>query len=74
MAEDREGNMWFGSEKCIIKYDGKKFAFYDIPFGTKDSEVSSIVLDKKGDLLFGTSKSGIIRYDGKAFTNFFSKG
>jgi len=58
--------MWFGSDRLIIKYDGNKFT----PYGPKGIEVRSIVVSKKGEIFFGTTKNGIIMYDGKIFSKY----
>jgi ligand-binding sensor domain-containing protein len=82
MIQDKEGNIWFATTGGASLYDGKSFK--NFPFsvirgnspaqevGANPSfppkEVWSILLDKKGNIWFGTTV-GLYRYNGKTFTN-----
>ncbi len=70
VAEDKNGNIWFGSSLGAIKYDGKSFTNYTMTQGLPHNAVLSITEDKKGNLWFGTYGGGVSRFDGKSFTNY----
>ncbi len=70
IAEDKKGDLWFGTDSGVSRYNGKTFT--DIPIPGKF--VTSILEDKSGKLWFGT-RDGVYLYDarlpdghGKAFT------
>jgi ligand-binding sensor domain-containing protein len=70
MAEDKDGNLWFSTERGIAKFDGKHITTFTAKDGLGNVDVSSITLDKSGNLWVGTRGMGLYRYDGKTFTNF----
>ena len=64
---DKEGNLWFSiNGEGAYRYDGKLFTNFTIKDGLCNNNVSSIIQDKSGNILFGTNK-GICKYDGKTF-------
>jgi len=68
--QDRSGKLWFGTTGAgVYSYDGESFINYTTEDGLNSNEVWSIIEDKAGNILFGTSK-GISRYDGKSFNDF----
>ena len=78
IAEDKNGNIWFGTEHGAIKYDGKTFRSYTQKNGLSNIYVGrkSILIDKAGTLWVGTN-SGVFRYipsadttEGKCFSLF----
>ncbi|HEY0137770.1 MAG TPA: two-component regulator propeller domain-containing protein [Nannocystis sp.] len=81
VARDRRGTLWFGSDGGVTRYDGTTFSnlalplvaslHKDFPTGNRSPAlVWSILEDRSGALWFGTNGSGVIRYDGAAFTRF----
>ncbi|MBI4646562.1 MAG: hypothetical protein HY738_08215 [Bacteroidia bacterium] len=46
---------------------------YDIGQGLNSSYIVSIVMDRNGNLWFGTNGGGVTRYDGEMFTHFTEK-
>lgn len=70
IAEDKNGNIWFGTDYGAIKYDGETFRSYTEKNGLSNTKVSrkSILIDKSGTIWVGT-KGGVFRYtpsaDGK---------
>lgn len=72
LAQDKKGNLWYGTEMGVGKYDGKCFTHYSEKQGIRNP-VNSILEDKKGNLWFGTWGGGAIKYSGKTFTK-FTKG
>ncbi|OGG54945.1 MAG: hypothetical protein A3F84_06935, partial [Candidatus Handelsmanbacteria bacterium RIFCSPLOWO2_12_FULL_64_10] len=67
--QDREGNLWFGTEQGLSRYNGRSFTTFTIQQGLAHNEVNSIFQDREGYLWLGTG-GGLSRYDGKTFTNF----
>jgi len=55
-VQDKRNNMWFATNKALIKYDGSFLTNY--PFAT-----SGVFVDSKGNLWFPTN-GGIINFDG----------
>ena len=60
MAEDRQGNIWFGGPDGVSWYDGREFHILE----GLQVFVGAIVEDHQGNLWFGTSGEGVYRYDG----------
>ena len=84
ILEDKTGNIWFGTEDGVCRYDGKTFT--GIPFAVTNGSnyhsydspnnrasvkntVWCIFQDKNNNIWFGAS-DGVYRYDGKSFTRF----
>jgi len=70
--EDKEGNLWFGTENGASKYDGSSFTNFTAKQGLTDKAVYCIKQDKVGNYWFGTDK-GAFRYDSKRFTHLTAK-
>jgi ligand-binding sensor domain-containing protein/signal transduction histidine kinase len=68
--EDKKGNLWFGTDGGVSKYDGNRFVNFTPKEGLANNLVRCITEDKKGNIWIGTKEGGISRYDGKSFTNF----
>ncbi len=78
ISEDQKGNIWFGTDYGIIKYDGKNFRSYNEKNGLSDIKIGrkGILIDKAGSMWVGTG-GGVFRYnpsadsaDGKCFSLF----
>jgi ligand-binding sensor domain-containing protein/serine phosphatase RsbU (regulator of sigma subunit) len=63
IAEDKSGNLWFGTGEGLSRYDGKSFVTYTTEQGLADNTVLGIAEDKSGNLWFGTY-GGVSKYDG----------
>lgn len=60
--EDKNHNLWLGTEDGVIKYDRKTFFKYTKNNGFTDKRVISITQDKNGNLWFGTDE-GVFCYN-----------
>ena len=67
IVEDDKGNVWFGTYKGLIKYDGKRFTGYTENDGLLNNEIWSLCLDSKGVIWIGNNK-GVSVFDGKEFS------
>ena len=70
IAEDVEGDLWFGTVGGVSRYDGVEFVTFTTEDGLANNLVTSIVEDREGDLWFGTYGGGVSRYDGVEFVTF----
>lgn len=83
VIEDKEGLLWFGTDKGLCTYDGSNFKNIALPQehipsvspitglpSRKTQEVLSLIQDKQGIFWIGTIASGAYRYDGKNFTSY----
>lgn len=63
IAEDKNGNIWFGTDHGAFKYDGKVFRSYTERNGLSNIGVGrkGILLDKSGNIWVGTD-GGVFRY------------
>lgn len=72
IAEDKEGNIWFGDRDAgIWKYDGKQLENYTTKNGLKNDFAPSIYKDRNGELWFGMTDGNIYKFNGKTFEKQF---
>ena len=72
IAEDSQGNIWFGDRDTgIWKYDGKSMTNYTKKDGLANDFALSIYEDKNGELLFGMADGKIFRFNGISFEKQF---
>jgi ligand-binding sensor domain-containing protein len=69
IIEDKVGNILFGTNKGMCKFNGKKFTRGPI---TDTLNITCLLEDKDGSLWFGTMENGIYRYKGATLTNFLT--
>jgi hypothetical protein len=71
MLEDKAGNVWFGTDAGVSRYNAGVNSGAMLGFtkkdGFTDEHVSSIIEDKTGKLWFG-AHDGIYLFDGKSFS------
>ncbi len=70
IIQDKAGNILFGTNSGICRYDGNKFTKYPVP---DTLNITCMLEDKDGNLWFGAMNKGIYRYDGTNLTNFLYK-
>ncbi|MEL6923631.1 MAG: two-component regulator propeller domain-containing protein [Bacteroidota bacterium] len=70
IAEDHTGRLWFGTDRGVVRYDGKSFRSYTEEQGLTNLYVGrqSILVDKLGTVWVGT-RAGVFRYHPAADTN-----
>jgi ligand-binding sensor domain-containing protein len=68
--EDREGNIWMGTNKGLSIFDGNKFKNVSgILDGLKSDSVTALLQDRKGRIWLGGNKGGTV-WNGKKFKTF----
>ena len=74
VAQDKFGQVWFGTSNGLNKYNGKEFTVYrNVPRdrnSISNSEISTVLVDREGYVWAGTF-NGLNRYDPK--TNSFKR-
>ncbi len=71
MFEDRDGNMWFGTDgEGARKYDGTTFTSYTTREGLGGNQVRCILGDRQGHIWLSGDHAGVCRFDGKTFRRF----
>ena len=73
MAEDRAGDLWFGTQTGVSRYDGRTFTNLGEEDGLPITHVTAIFVDASGHIWFGegdSARGGIARYDGHGFAYF----
>jgi len=62
ITEDKNGNIWFGTDHGAVKYDGKAFRSYTETDGLSNIKVGrkSILIDQSGTIWIGT-QGGVFR-------------
>ncbi|HRX11273.1 MAG TPA: two-component regulator propeller domain-containing protein [Draconibacterium sp.] len=56
IAQDKNGNMWFGTHKGISKFSGSTWINYNTKDGLVADKVNTVAVDTDGSLWFGTDK------------------
>jgi ligand-binding sensor domain-containing protein len=69
IIQDRAGNILFGTNRGICRYNG--IFFSTVPM-TYTLNITSMLEDKDGNLWFGTMGNGIYRYNGTTLDNFLN--
>ena len=76
MLQDRQGDLWFGTEGGLCRYDGVTFTTYTARDGLVYDWVYALLEDRDGDLWVGTGAAkfgpggALVRFDGTNFTAF----
>lgn len=68
ITKDNEGNMWFGTQGGVSKFDGQHFANYTTTEGLIDNNVLSIAVDANNTIWIGT-ENGLSYIDGSTVTS-----
>lgn len=70
IIQDKSGNILFGTDMGVCRYDGKYFSTIPI---TDTLNITSLFEDHDGILWMGVMNKGIYRYDGANLSNVLSK-
>ncbi len=86
IAGDQKGNLWFGTQNGLTKYDRSQFEHIALPYqdttsgwiGTvypvlNPNAVHSLVTDNENNLWIGTGGGGAYRYDGNQFQPYLTE-
>lgn len=66
IREDRQGNLWIGTDGGISKYNGQQFTTYTRENGLQNNEVHDILQDRAGRFWFATDNGvDILTANGK---------
>ncbi|MFK7743097.1 MAG: two-component regulator propeller domain-containing protein [Planctomycetota bacterium] len=68
LFEDKDHNVWFGSNHGATCFDGESLRTFTTKQGLPHNSVYAIAQDGSGRLWFGT-RGGVCSYDGKTFTD-----
>jgi len=63
ILQDQQGNLWFGTDAGVSKYDKTSFTNYTIKDGLADNQINSMALDSDGSIWFATA-NGVSHYNG----------
>ena len=70
IAEDREGNMWFGIADGVIRYDGLNWTTFTLEDGPQEGSVNALCVARDGSVYAGTYQ-GIYRFKDGIWTHAF---
>lgn len=75
MATDGKGNLWFGTDQGITKFDGVNWTTYTVDSGLIDNNVNVIKEDTHGNLWIGAGDvdngyGGVSKFDGEHWDNY----
>ena len=70
--EDKDHNLWFGTENGLFKYTEENFWHFTEENGLVDNHIKCVEEDNDGNIWFGC-ENGISKYDGTGFKNFNMK-
>lgn len=68
ICQDRNRQLWIGTEGGVSRFDGKKFTGYTVQDGLVSNHINTMFCDKDGNLWIGTNH-GISVFDGKKFSS-----
>ena len=72
IAEDKNGTIWISTSLALFKLKNNNFQKIDLQPIIDYNTATCLAFDKKQQLWIGTTK-GILKYDGKKFTHYFSE-
>ncbi len=68
--EDRDGNIWFATDRGAQRYDGIRWVTYTKEDGLAHNDVRTMIQTQDGAMWFGTYGRGISRFDGTSWTTY----
>lgn len=76
LMQDKEGNIWFGTDGGVSRFDGVNWETYTQKDGLATNGVRAIMQDKAGNIWVGTGGwlgtygGGVSRFDGKSWKTY----
>lgn len=68
VAEDQQGNLWFGTDGGVTRYDGGAFTTYSDTAGLPGTRCY-VLVDRQNSVWVGTER-GVFRFDNNRFSEF----
>ena len=68
ILEDRNGNLWFGGSKGVIRFDGQTIKRFTAEGGQAHENVWYLLEDRQGNI-WASGKNGVGRFDGQKWTD-----
>jgi ligand-binding sensor domain-containing protein/serine phosphatase RsbU (regulator of sigma subunit) len=72
VLQARDGIIWYGTSKGLIKFDGEKFKTYENVKGLITSPITAIFVDKKNTIWLGHENGKITLFDKEKFEPFIA--
>jgi len=66
--EDRDGSLWIGTAKGLVKSRGGRFETYTTRDGLANEGVTTLFEDAEGSLWIGTSGGGVTKLTERSFS------
>ncbi len=73
MYQDRQGFIWFGTDRGVCRYDGSSFITFTVADGLGSNFVRRIFEDAEGNIWFGLIEGGVTKFDGDSFKTLTTK-
>lgn len=70
LAQDKQGNIWWGSRNVVTKYDGQGVTHFNVGKAGKNNMVNTIHEDHSGNMWIGTNQ-GIFCINGLQVSEYF---
>ena len=70
IAEDRQGNLWLGTRKGLVRWKDGKLTTYPTANGLSDNHITSLLEDRQKNLWIGTENGGLNRLSGERWSSF----
>ena len=71
LAQDHKGYLWIGTEEGLVRFDGNRTIVFDKMNepAFQANDIVTLFVASDGTLYAGTRGGGVVRYDGRTFTN-----
>ena len=70
---DQKGNLWFGTQGGVSKFDGSRFTNFSGIHGLASSSIRAMLEDERGNIWFASDGGGLSRYDGVRVTTYLKE-
>ncbi len=71
LAQDHNGYLWIGTEEGLVRFDGNRTVVFDKMNepAFQANDIVTLLAASDGTLYAGTRGGGVVRYDGRRFSN-----